>query len=426
MSRAHYTGEDPLVALRGCLSKPRWQNLVLLVLAVSLARVCILWQVAVAVLLPVRLESCYQRLKRMLGWAGLDWDRLKRAWVGWVLRQFATPGAPLVLLIDWTLHTDRCRSLWVQLDIGCGRAVPVAFWLSDNEFGGKGKQRAFEDRALRELRDWLPLGWPVLLVGDRGFGGRDRMAFVAALGWSFVFRITGDGRVAVRQRVRGRRGWRWHVSYQRVDADVPPLGGRWLKEGVRYGRHHAVTVNLAATCLLDGGKPAVWYLATNLPAEVDVVALYARRMQIEQSFRDFKSGLGMEREYTRQPAKRLGWLLFAVMVVAGRQVWLGRPATPTPAAEVAAGPPPGGPTPAAPAAAAGRYRVVSDFRRGWHEALTQLVLGDDAVRQAVLDAAAKAQRMQQRPQARDRRKPLPTKSRSRTRGEAPPGTCNVA
>src|SRR4051812_26527760 len=219
--RPYCSNEDPLLALRPCLSKPRWQNLVLLVLALTLAHTFILWQVAVAVLLPIRLESCYQRLKRMLGWSGVDWDRLKQAWIRWALDHFAPPGQPLLLLIDWTLHTDRCRSLWVQLDVGVGRSLPLCFWLADNQFGGKGAQRAFEDRALRQLHGWLPPGWPVVLIGDRGFGGHDRMRFVGELGWWFLFRITGDGRIAVRQRVRGRRGWRWRVHYVRVDAEPP-------------------------------------------------------------------------------------------------------------------------------------------------------------------------------------------------------------
>src|SRR5689334_2968911 len=106
---------DPLVALRPCLSKPRWHNLVLLVLALSIAHTFVVWQVAVAVILPIRVESAYQRLKRLLGWKDECWTKLKRAWIIWVIGQFATRGQPLHLLIDWTSHTDRCRSLWVHL-----------------------------------------------------------------------------------------------------------------------------------------------------------------------------------------------------------------------------------------------------------------------------------------------------------------------
>jgi hypothetical protein len=414
--RAHYTSADPLLALRPHLSKPQWHNLVLLVLALTIGRAFVLWQLAVAVLLPIRLESCYQRLKRLLRWRGVDLAALKRAWVRWVLGHFAAPGQPLRLLIDWTLHTDRCRSLWVQLVAGGGRSIPLAYWLAANAFGGQGGQRAFEDRALGQLQAWLPEGCQVILIGDRGFGGRGRMRFVAGLGWSFVFRVTGDARRAVRRRVRGRRGWRWRVHYERVDARPPGPGQRWRWDGVRYGRHRAVTVNLVASCrpAAGGGRSAVWYLATDLPAEVDVVALYGLRMQVEQSFRDYKASLGMEREYTRQPHRRLEWLLLALLVAAGRQAWPGRRALEQPRAAVAAAG--GAGTPAEPAEAAGRprYRNVSDWRRGWHEALTEVVLGCSEVRQAVQEAAAKAQRMQQRPQVFTRRKALPTRSRVRT------------
>ena len=97
--RPYCSTEDPLLALRPCLSKPRWQNLVLLVLALTLAHTFVLWQVAVAVLLPLRLESCYQRLKRLRGWTGVDWDRLQRAWIRWVLDPFTQPGQLLVVYV---------------------------------------------------------------------------------------------------------------------------------------------------------------------------------------------------------------------------------------------------------------------------------------------------------------------------------------
>jgi hypothetical protein len=411
---------DPLLALRPGLSKPRWHNLVLLVLALSIARTLVLWQVAVAVILPLRVDSAYQRLKRLLAWLTGDSPRLKQLWVGWVLAHFARAGQPLYLLIDWTFHTDRCRSLWVQLVAGGGRSLPLAFWLAANQFGGPGKQRAFADAALQQLHTWLPAGWSVILIGDRGFGGRDRMRFVQNLGWSFVFRITGDGRLGWRQRVRGRRGWRWRVRYTRVDAQPPAPGQQWRQEGVRYGRHGAIVLNLVAACLpLAPGQPASppWYLATNLPTSVDVVAVYALRMQIEQSFRDYKAGLGLEQEYTRVPGERLEGLLLAVMIVAGREIWQGREGLRRTASAAVAETP----TPAAAAAAAPgrrRYRVMSDGRRGWHEALTELVLGDGEIRQAVLAAAAKAQRMQQRRQVVTRRQRLPTKNRWRTRPAA--------
>jgi hypothetical protein len=411
--RSYYTPADPLLALRPHLSKAGFQNLVLFVLALSVARTFIGWRIAVAVILPIRVESAYQRLKRLLAWPDELWSKLKRTWLAWVLDHFATPGQPLHLLIDWTAHTDRCRSLWIQLVVGGGRSIPLTFWLANNQFGGPGKQRAFEDAALRQLHDWLPAGWPVVLIGDRGFGGRDRMRFVQGLGWWFLFRITGDARL--RLPARGRRGRRPRHRYQRVDAQPPAPGQRWRKEGVTYGRSRPLVLNLVAV-RLPAASPyphAVWYLATNLPATVDVVAWYAERMQIEQSFRDYKSDLGLEQEYTRAPAARLQPLLTLLLLVVGRQIARGQPRRP-PAAALADAPS-ASPEPGAAPSATGpqRYRVMSDWRRGWHELLPELVLEETVVRQTVAAAAAKARTLQQRPQVQNRRVVLPTKNRGR-------------
>jgi hypothetical protein len=110
------------------------------------------------------------------------------------------------------------------------------------------------------------------------------------------------------------------------------------------------------------------------------------------------------------------------MVVAGRQLWQGQRGLPA----AAAAPSGGRPSAAAPAAEAAaaqprRYRVVSDFRRGWPATLVELAHGDNAGRQAVAEAAAKAGRLQQRPQVYQRRQALPTKSRVRRRPVEQPG-----
>ena len=58
---------DPLLQpLRRVLSRPRWQNLLLLVLAVQLARTLIQRQLALFLLCSIFSTSCYRRLARVL------------------------------------------------------------------------------------------------------------------------------------------------------------------------------------------------------------------------------------------------------------------------------------------------------------------------------------------------------------------------
>jgi hypothetical protein len=340
-------------------------------------------------------------------------------------------------MTDWTKHTDRCQSLWVQVPVG-GRGVPLAFWLTANEFGGAGKQREFEDAAFRELAGWLPPGRVVILLGDRGFGGRDRMRFFRyQVGWYFVLRVTGDARV------------HWQGVWRRLDSLEPPVGFRWQAEGVRYGRTKSVVVNVVAVQeRLPQAKPVrdwkgrltgktvtetVWYLVTNLPLTVDVVALYALRMQIEQSFRDYKTDFGLEQEQTANPVQRLPVLLLALMVVVALEIRQGQAEVGSDPDELAwrswvLPPPPqaeptilGGwtvteePTPNAAWALAQRdYVVVSVLREGQHQSWVDLLRGRSALR-PVLDAAwEKSDRLQQRPQAHGRRKVHRTKRRRRT------------
>jgi hypothetical protein len=185
-----------LAPLRRHLRKPQWQNLLALVVAIQLARTLVQRQLALYLLFAISSESCYRRLERMLAWDPAVWAPLQQAWLRAVLAQFAPGSGRLTLLIDWTLHRDRCRSLWVMLPLG-GRAVPLAFWLAPLETGGAGSQRALEDQALTDLRAWLPQRRRVLLIGDRGFRGRDRMQFLKRLGFQFILRVTGDTMVQI-------------------------------------------------------------------------------------------------------------------------------------------------------------------------------------------------------------------------------------
>jgi len=80
-----------------------------------------------------------------------------------------------------------------------------------------------------------------------------------------------------------------------------------------------------------------WLLATNIPAESltskKLVNLYAKRMQIEESFRDIKSpqyGLGLRHSRTRCPkrfdvllliAMLAEWLLRLIGIIAYKHNW---------------------------------------------------------------------------------------------------------
>jgi hypothetical protein len=403
-----YTTDPLLVPLRRHLTKPQWQNLVVLVVALQLARTLILRQAALYMVCVISTASCYRRLERLLSTNATAFAPLQRAWVRLVLRLFAPGRGRVPLLLDWTWHRDRCRSLWVMLPVG-GRAVPLAFFLAPVALGGKGAQRAFEDQALTQLRGWLPRRRRFILIGDRGFGSRDRLRFLQGLGFAVILRINGDAKI----RVDG--------EWQALAALRPPVGGRKQWQQVSLGKLNAkerLRVNVVAVrqpllapkrVLTNKGKPTgkttnetTWFLITDLPLSVDVVALYQLRMQIEESFRDYKALLGMEVERTERPAERLRLRLWGLMIGMALDLHLagaGPAASGTPRRRGAAD--------AAPPVAIPWYRSESATREGLHQLLVQLVLGPSLLGATLQTVAAKSVRLQQRPQVRDRRRETP-------------------
>lgn len=408
---------DPLLApLRQHLSRPRWQNLWALVVTVQLARTGIGRQLALFFPAPGSSASCYRRLTRILAWErDTVWKALAPVWVRAVLACFALGPGPVVLLMDWTRHRDRCQSFWIMLPVG-GRAVPLAFWLAPPECGGQGSQRALEDQALRELWEWLPRERTYVLVGDRGFRGGNRMRLLQQLGFHFLLRVTGDTKVETED------GWVTLAALQ------PALGTRWQRTGVRLGTRQKVRVQvLAARQPLLAPKPekddkckrtgrmltdTTWYLATDLPPGVDAFALYSWRMQLEETLRDYKALLGMEAERTRLPWERLDAFLWALQIGVAMDLRLsGRP--------LALNPP--FPTldwethtlaPLTPQ----QYVAESAVREGLHQFVGALLTGRLPYTADLHALWAKSLRMQERPQVKDRRHPIPA-LRRRTRRE---------
>jgi hypothetical protein len=412
---AEYTHDPLLAPLRRKLTRPQWQNLLALIVAVQLGRTFVLRQLAMYFAACIDTASCYRRLERVLGWEQeRTWKPLSACWVRAVLRCFAPGRGRLVLLIDWTWHRDRCASLWVMVPVG-GRAVPLCFWLAPPDMGGKGCQCVLEEQALRELQEWLPKGRRVVLVGDRGFYGAARIRFLRELGWHFVVRVTGT------TMLRTRQGW------TRLNDLAPAVGGRWERRRARLGRKETVEVNLVAVrqALLaprperdDQGKPTggsrhttTWFLATDLPLGEDVVTVYGWRMQIEETFRDYKALVRMEEARVKQPWERLHVLLWALMIGMARDLYQSPHRTEMPAIPRVKS------TTEAPAHTVREYPSGSATREGLHTFFVALMEGTLPFAADLKALCEKSRRMKQRPQVLGRRKSSPP-LRRRTRAVA--------
>lgn len=193
---------------------------------------------------------------------------------------------PLVVALDWT--DIRGLTTLMAGAVVKGRSVPLV-WAScpKNLWQGHKSRNSFEEALLLTLRSMIPRSVPVVLLADRGLGRTELGRFCQNQGFRYVIRI--QPKVKVR------------IGSREVRLDLYPVkrGVCHLLKDVLYRERDSIRQNVVV-CWKKGlpkKRDECWYLMTDLhrPAH-ELVTLYAKRMQIEQFFRDAKS-------------KRNGWSL---------------------------------------------------------------------------------------------------------------------
>lgn len=218
-----------------------------------------------------------------------------------LLRRYPRQRALLVSL-DWT--DFRGITTLVAAANLKGRAIPLV-WAScpRHTYDGHRSRNAFEESLLRMLKAALPPQLRVIILADRGFGRTELGRFCQRQGFGYVIRI--QGKVGV--RFGGPAG----PAGPGVRLDQYPIrpGRSELLGNVLYRQHEPVRQHVVIRWKrgLPRDRDEPWYLMTNLPAADGADGaggwtarrlsdLYARRMAVEQCFRDHKN-------------KRHGWSL---------------------------------------------------------------------------------------------------------------------
>lgn len=185
---------------------------------------------------------------------------------------------PLLVALDWTdvrgFHTLMAACVLK------GRAVPL-LWASYTDGQLFRSQNSFEEGLLRLLVSMLPEGAKVILLADRGFGRTELARTCQQLGVRFLIRIKPDVTVS-------------HPSYRGKLCDYPVKKGMWrVLAGCQYRSDHAVTLNVVIRWKkgLPRKRDEPWFLMTDPEGNaVQLTELYARRMAVEELFRDGKGG----------------------------------------------------------------------------------------------------------------------------------------
>lgn len=196
---------------------------------------------------------------------------------------------PLLVALDWT--DIRGLTTLMASVVVKGRSIPLV-WSSCHKhvWQGHKSRNSFEEALLLTLRHLIPRDWnvPVVILADRGFGRTELGRFCRRYGFHYVIRIQPKVRIQV-----GSRKFRLDL--------YPVKKGQCFKlPGVLYRSEHDPLEQHVVVCWkkdLPKRRDECWYLMTDLDRSAgELVDLYARRMQIEQFFRDTKS-------------KRNGWSL---------------------------------------------------------------------------------------------------------------------
>lgn len=281
-------------------------NLIWLVVAVIQGRSIALSQLANVLPGDADAESRVTRIREWLKNANVNvWllyqGVLRQVLAGWQTEAVRT----LSVIVDGTLvFGDRLQIFRLSLAHG-QRAVPLA-WIV---VPGKGLVQAERLRPMfvqvaAFLRAYHPHA-RILLLADRGFRDHDWALLCAECGWGYRIRIVRNIHIRLR-----------HGTTVRLEALKPRQGRTLCLRNACLTQHHAFVTHVSMTWTRGEGKaaPELVIVISDEPAHPDRLSEYAVRMDIEQSFRDDKSG-GFDMDHTRLVhPERLERLLLAVAI----------------------------------------------------------------------------------------------------------------
>lgn len=275
------------------------------------------------------MKARLKRVDRYVGHArtGCEGEQVAQA----LLERLCRWLSPLVIAVDWSATSPggtfvELRASVVWLGMGRGLTVYQRVYPA-----AKQGNRIAESGLLASLAKWIPPGTRVIVLTDAGFRAPWFKA-VAEQGWGWIGRIRGGNKVC-----SGDEDWREVVEFgcaakpkpqrfadslltkrNRLHCDLVTVRCRRIGRP-RYQRPGHGSKKKTA---MEAGRSACepWVLAHSIELRDlradEIVALYARRMQIEENFRDTKSlafGMGAQIGRSRSAPRLQALLLIGTL-----------------------------------------------------------------------------------------------------------------
>lgn len=249
-----------------------------------------------------------KRIDRLLGNELLHDERI--AFYRTIARRVIGPYSRPPVIVDWTAVTPKLWALVAAVSFN-GRAVTI---YAEAHPISRYLKPYVNSAFLKRLKLVLPRGCEPVILADAGFRS-PFMRLVLKMGWHYVIRLRGPARI----RHKYGRGWtRLTFLFGQTTARPRDLGrveiGQrtrfvtrlvGIRRPVRHREYRSRVRHGVVTWRERRASHEPWILATSLGIESPrVVALYARRMQIEETFRDAKNPrFGMSLAFARPRSK---------------------------------------------------------------------------------------------------------------------------
>ena len=258
-----------------------------------------------------RVRYTLKRLWRFLRNHRFSDDVITQGLGEWLWPRFVR-WSKIPISIDWT-HNEK-RDRWATLAASVtlnGRGIPLMMWsFRKADYDQHLSRNHCEEKFVNQLLRLLPRDDRIVLIADRGFA---RVSFLRwlddAQNVDYIIRVPRTSKVSSR-RYNGRL------------KELSVANGECYSLGqVEYTDKAALPLNqiIVAREQQDSQEPDPWFLATNLSLRATTVTkLYARRMVIEEDFREAKSRLDWSDSRIRKLKhyRRLTTLIMVVLVFA--------------------------------------------------------------------------------------------------------------
>lgn len=260
-----------------------------------------LGQIAVHLPMETKAEARITRIRRWLKNDRVEVWSFYRPILEHVLRDWQEQEV-MVILDGVMVFGDRLQIFRVSLEHGC-RAIPLGWVVLE----GKGLTQVENLKAmLQQVAAFLATRVKsVVFLADRGFRDCDWAHLCQELGWHYDIRLASNTYLTLED---GRQ--------LPVDQLGVQPGQCQYFQNVKVTQEEKLQGHLSVTWTPGkrGEKLALVAVISDCPAEQTRLAEYARRMRIEESFRDDQSG-GFDLEHTRlEHPDRLEKLLLAVAI----------------------------------------------------------------------------------------------------------------